>query len=94
MSPLCRDQIFTFIGILESFSYEKCFYGDYGDGNLGFDPLQMGKNPASLKYYKVRAWMCVCVCVWCACLVRVVFFLLVLTSEAALDPISSGRCDL
>lgn len=55
MSPLCRDQIFTFIGILESFSYEKCFYGDYGDGNLGFDPLQMGKNPASLKYYKVCA---------------------------------------
>jgi len=45
-------QIFTFIGIVESFSYEKCFYGDYGDGNLGFDPLQMGKNPASLKYYK------------------------------------------
>jgi hypothetical protein len=47
-------QIFTFIGICESFSYEKCFYGSYGDGNLGFDPLQMGKNPASLNYYKVR----------------------------------------
>lgn len=46
-------QIFAFIGICESFSYEKCFYGQPGDGNLGFDPLGMGKNPASLTYYKV-----------------------------------------
>ena len=47
-------QIFAFIGIVESFSYEKVFYGQPGDGNLGFDPLGMGKNPASLAYYKVR----------------------------------------
>ena len=47
-------QIFAFIGIVESFSYEKCFYGQPGDGNLGFDPLGMSKNPASLAYYKVR----------------------------------------
>jgi hypothetical protein len=46
-------QIFAFIGICESFSYEKCFYGQPGDGNLGFDPLGMGKNPATLTYYKV-----------------------------------------
>jgi len=45
-------QIIAFIGIVESFSYEKCFYGQPGDGNLGFDPLQMGKNPATLAYYK------------------------------------------
>merc|ERR1719199_1941109 len=37
---------------LEAFSYEKCFYGQPGDGNLGFDPLGMSKNPASLAYYK------------------------------------------
>jgi len=48
------SQIFAFIGICESFSYEKCFYGQPGDGNLGFDPLGMGKNPATLTYYKVR----------------------------------------
>jgi hypothetical protein len=45
-------QIFAFIGVVESFSYEKVFYGQPGDGNLGFDPLGMGKNPASLAYYK------------------------------------------
>lgn len=48
-----HEQIIAFIGIVESFSYEKCFYGQPGDGNLGFDPLQMGKNPATLAYYKV-----------------------------------------
>mmetsp|Transcript_26932 Transcript_26932/g.39597 ORF Transcript_26932/g.39597 Transcript_26932/m.39597 type:complete len:244 (-) Transcript_26932:914-1645(-) len=47
-------QIFAFIGIVESVSYEKCFYGQVGDGNLGFDPLGLGKNPASLTYYKVK----------------------------------------
>lgn len=49
-------QIFAFIGVVESFSYEKNFYGTPGDGNLGFDPLQLGKNPASLAYYKVRMY--------------------------------------
>ena len=50
-------QIFAFIGVVESFSYEKVFYGQPGDGNLGFDPLGMGKNPASLAYYKVRVFV-------------------------------------
>merc|ERR1711966_31111 len=44
-------QIFIFIGVLESFSYEKVFYEDGKPGDLGFDPLQMSKNPASAKHY-------------------------------------------
>lgn len=49
-------QIFVFIGILESFSYEKVFYSpDTAPGNLGFDPLRMSKNPASAKRYSVSS---------------------------------------
>ncbi|EKX33755.1 light-harvesting Chl a protein 3 [Guillardia theta CCMP2712] len=44
-------QIFVFIGICESFSFEKVYYTDKAPGDLGFDPLRLGSNPASRKYY-------------------------------------------
>jgi len=44
-------QIFVFIGVLESFSYEKVFYTDKAPGDLGFDPLRMSKDAATAKWY-------------------------------------------
>ena len=46
-------QILVFIGVCESFSFEKVYYTDKAPGDLGFDPLRLGSNPASRKYYAV-----------------------------------------
>lgn len=42
-----------FVGALESFSYEKVYYTDKAPGDLGFDPLRFGQNPASRAHYAV-----------------------------------------
>jgi hypothetical protein len=47
-------QIFAFIGILESFSYEKIYYGDSAPGDLGFDPLGVSDDASRAKHYAVR----------------------------------------
>jgi hypothetical protein len=49
-----RLQIFAFIGILESFSYEKIYYGDSTPGDLGFDPLGVSDDASRAKHYAVR----------------------------------------
>jgi len=53
LSPAGWIQIFIFIGIVESFSYENIYYGNKEPGELGFDPLRLGANPTSLAYYKI-----------------------------------------
>jgi len=49
-----RLQIIAFIGILESFSYEKIYYGDSAPGDLGFDPLGVSDDASRAKHYAVR----------------------------------------
>eukprot|EP00286_Rhodomonas_abbreviata_P023275 CAMPEP_0181303206 /NCGR_PEP_ID=MMETSP1101-20121128/8424_1 /TAXON_ID=46948 /ORGANISM="Rhodomonas abbreviata, Strain Caron Lab Isolate" /LENGTH=211 /DNA_ID=CAMNT_0023408743 /DNA_START=18 /DNA_END=653 /DNA_ORIENTATION=+ len=51
VGPAAWAQIFIFIGVLESFSYEKIYYTDGAPGDLGFDPLRLSTNPASAKHY-------------------------------------------
>nr|7Y7B_4 Chain 4, ACPI-4 [Chroomonas placoidea]7Y8A_4 Chain 4, ACPI-4 [Chroomonas placoidea] len=53
LGPAGWAQIFIFVGALESFSYEKIYYGDSAPGDLGFDPLRLGKNPVSRAHYEV-----------------------------------------
>eukprot|EP00285_Hemiselmis_virescens_P016900 CAMPEP_0173379050 /NCGR_PEP_ID=MMETSP1356-20130122/2130_1 /TAXON_ID=77927 ORGANISM="Hemiselmis virescens, Strain PCC157" /NCGR_SAMPLE_ID=MMETSP1356 /ASSEMBLY_ACC=CAM_ASM_000847 /LENGTH=223 /DNA_ID=CAMNT_0014332319 /DNA_START=18 /DNA_END=689 /DNA_ORIENTATION=+ len=51
VGPIAWIQIFAFIGILESVSYDKIYYGDSAPGDLGFDPLRLSKDPASKAHY-------------------------------------------
>ncbi|KAJ1484640.1 light harvesting complex protein 3 precursor [Baffinella frigidus] len=44
-------QIFVFLGIVESFSYEKIFYTENAPGDLGFDPLGVSGDASRAKHY-------------------------------------------